>query len=505
MSYLEIEDGIPDFTKAVISFWFRMPLETMQDAQQKFRAENERLSGGEYPVYPRMHGIVPLMTFGPLNEGYYVKPVKGEEYTYTEDAKVYSNGVYFSIGETRTHTSWNTEYEKTSKILINPSYIGVRVGGTGEGGGDEVDQGDLIIHFQMNGKGQGKSIALEEHGRQSSFTQLLGSFVSEGFPHPPNDTAYESAFDMCLTFDVYPNGASVRTGKLKDISELALRAAGPNEAINAGLDIKVKADVWHHVLISFDFTSKASGEGLKIVDTWPDCNAGATGRPEVNRERTGSESVSDPCQMWIALDDKNYTGVNVHGQRSGVEGEPMEGLGDNGVAVDHVYAAAKAQYGVTGHLKTWGVSYLIQLTEGDTSHKIPSFSFGGEPVASSGHPFGIPCTSELMEHNRHVEMAEMQIFTGITLNTGDEENRRAFISDKGKPVSPKKAEELLNRRPVILLHKSGNWIRGNNTGSLGRDEDGKKIDSGQFEPTAVIESYRPGPSLHGPQKPGEKK
>ena len=112
-------------------------------------------------------------------------------------------------------------------------------------------------------------------------------------------------------------------------------------------------------------------------------------------------------------------------------------------------------------------------------------------------------------------MAEFQLFTGVTLDTSVEENRRAFVDEDGVPVPPEgkpptedkpdgekpPAEKLLGKRPDIVLHGSGDWSDGNNTGSLGVDNDGDNIPSGQFEPTGAIPSYTPDPSLHGPQSP----
>jgi hypothetical protein len=109
-----------------------------------------------------------------------------------------------------------------------------------------------------------------------------------------------------------------------------------------------------------------------------------------------------------------------------------------------------------------------------------------------------------------VETAEFQMFTDITLDTGDEKSRRAFVDEKGKPVPAEKKQsqdadgkksgnsgsaEFLGKKPEILLHGSGNWINGNNTGTTGKDKDGNKIPSGQFTPTAKIEKYKPEPKL----------
>ena len=98
-------------------------------------------------------------------------------------------------------------------------------------------------------------------------------------------------------------------------------------------------------------------------------------------------------------------------------------------------------------------------------------------------------------------MAELQIFSGVTLDTSIEANRRAFVgydeegSSRLKPVDPKQAEDLLGKKPDILLHGSTKWQQGKNTGSLGIDTVGEEIPSGQFTPTGEIKKYTPDPSI----------
>ena len=81
-------------------------------------------------------------------------------------------------------------------------------------------------------------------------------------------------------------------------------------------------------------------------------------------------------------------------------------------------------------------------------------------------------------------MAELQIFTGMTLDTSVERNRRAFVDISGVPVKPEDTETQLGRRPDILLHKTDNWKAGKNTGLLGvirhEGEADEVIPSGQF-------------------------
>ena len=65
MSYLTLPEGIADFSKAVVSLWFRVPQSSLDEARDRYVAW--RASGGPQPPYgsqPPFISIVPLMTFG---------------------------------------------------------------------------------------------------------------------------------------------------------------------------------------------------------------------------------------------------------------------------------------------------------------------------------------------------------------------------------------------------------------------------------------------------------
>jgi len=198
-------------------------------------------------------------------------------------------------------------------------------------------------------------------------------------------------------------------------------------------------DQWHHLLISWDL---------------------------------------DGRRMWWALDNADQGGGNDF--NSNWEGFAEPDLGE--IATLVVTTLPTKPVSVPAH---GSVSYTTP--EGDSSSKTGA---------------------------QHVELAELQIFSDVTLDTAIESNRRAFIdykrdedgniipeadgTNKLKPVDPKKAEDLLGKRPDILLHGSPKWIDGNNTGTLGMDESGNKIDSGQFTPTGNIKQYSPDPSITAP-------
>src|SRR4249920_3062660 len=71
MSYLNLLEGIPDFSKAVISLWFRAPVEAVK------RAAQSRLQLPGSPAgFFILQGILPLVTFGKpqVNKNYVVNP-----------------------------------------------------------------------------------------------------------------------------------------------------------------------------------------------------------------------------------------------------------------------------------------------------------------------------------------------------------------------------------------------------------------------------------------------
>jgi hypothetical protein len=223
----------------------------------------------------------------------------------------------------------------------------------------------------------------------------------------------------------------------------------------------VTLDKWHHLLISWDLLSHSN---------------------------TGGAS-----KMWCAIDDVNKDGNSDLPAMCNTSA----GMGLN----DHMCAVC---FDYQGHPEA-----SVRIDFG--SNAIPSdpFRIPAPPsVKRSSDATGGTISFAPIET---VELAELQIFSGVTLNTSSETNRRAFIDyerdeagnpirdEDGKrslkPVNPKQAEELLGQKPDILLHGSTKWQNGQNTGSLGIDPDGEEIPSGQFQPTGEIKKYSPDPSI----------
>lgn len=134
---------------------------------------------------------------------------------------------------------------------------------------------------------------------------------------------------------------------------------------------------------------------------------------------------------------------------------------------------------------------------------VPTYQCDGFSIPVADHPIGVPVSAYHLEHNTGIEMAELQIWANVTLDTSEVELRRLFIQPKIDPVTnrtkyipvpPAKAAEMLGE-PDVLLHGSSNWKRGKNSGKSGKDHDGRPTEAGAFEPVAGIEKFKPEPEL----------
>jgi hypothetical protein len=137
-------------------------------------------------------------------------------------------------------------------------------------------------------------------------------------------------------------------------------------------DQPLAGDKWHHVLISVDMTEGAVA--------------------------SGGGGISASCTMYVAIDDKNYKTGSY----------PLEGT--NKV----VPGGAAAVTGMPGGENCGPGSYSL------TSMSVPSA------------PVGIPSVEKYVDRIRKVQMAELLFFTGVTLDTSEEQNRRHFISGPDK-------------------------------------------------------------------------
>src|SRR4051812_49431727 len=82
MSYLTLAAGIPDFSKAVISLWFRAPKGSIVAAVERSKADGRAFKIFQY--------VLPLITFGQpqVNKNYVDVKVDVANYLYKPDTYV---------------------------------------------------------------------------------------------------------------------------------------------------------------------------------------------------------------------------------------------------------------------------------------------------------------------------------------------------------------------------------------------------------------------------------
>lgn len=436
MSYLQIEQGIPDFSQAVISLWFRVPAKTITEVKA---AEQT----------PILNKIIPLMTFGKPQVIKRAEPVSVN----VGNPVNFGSSVYYP--PIQQITSWNVVGEDP----VDPCYIGIDCTGP-----DPV----LAFNIQMDGNASVNNFDIHVNRVDLYANDNLnhpGSFPPAGYDPSPGTGWDEYGFMVGLAYAItdkpytsnwQPEFFWVRTIK------------------------KIEADHWHHLLLSFDLRSAVTTHGA------PQPGGGST----ASNART-ADGVSSACKLWYAIDDVNYLGTallpdDVEPDQSSfgnmgnffVEG----GTDPNAILTQNGWFVARPDFSETG---TYFNLFMRPATNDYETGEIPSLDA----------PLGIPAAAPYVEYVRLVEMAELQIFTGVSADTSNLSVRRAFVAADGKPVRPAEAEKFLGKKPDVMLHSSSNWRAGKNTGTVGIGIDGKVLPAGQFKRTGGIEAYKPEPRI----------
>lgn len=531
MSYLTLQKPSKlDTKKAVISLWFRVPKELLDQAMKEFTAWNN----SPKETRPLLTGIVPLMTFGPptKQKGYSTEQVKVG--TFPQSANWHwSDGTGFPTcvgsGWVMDSSSYTPSQPFTvSQAVINsqrlnldPSYIGVDCTGPYPA---------LSVHIAMPSGNTSKITGTwsEQVGYSNTADGIPnygGGGICPGAPNtfsgpfglqmntvtnPP--AGFSSIWTVTHTYDSSGKN-NLMLIRPEFFRLLPSARVGDNAGHSFSNDLadqnyggqKVTPDHWHHLLLSFDLSNSCVTRGERVVEVRHlDPHTGLTVQDSISGESAlpanAGRRTSSACKMWVAFDDVNLTSAKLSCYWPAGYRDPNAILTVTGyyVACDTTFSVNERVYDINGTDTT-------TISDWDQ----PSYSLTPAAIPFSAGPLGLPAIASYVDAIKRVEMAELQFFADTTLNTADVKQRRAFISKDGKPVSPIKQKsktdpqsgsiELLHKKPEILLHGTGNWKTGHNTGSLGVDKKGKKIQSGQFEPTAKIEAYKPDPSLRGNQ------
>jgi hypothetical protein len=423
--------------KVTISFWFRIP----RESAAKVRERDVAAPGTDFSI---LLSVVPLLLFG--------QQPSSTVYDFENGVIGYIPAI-LPDGTPAPVPIFGTFIVGNHQALQQPSCIGVQF--------DDNLEGRLQLHIQTSDHATGANLKVETPS---------ATWDPGWNPANPDDEINYHYVDASYT----------ETARLEYLGNID---AGADAMVQDGL--KVTVDQWHHLLISWDLMSGNVTHGSM--------DGGTT--------VTGTEAYST---MWCALDDVNKDKENLPAKWIGGYGygsEPAEDANPNAMLcrTAHFYA---------GHPGPVSPIFSAPPAVSVTFSAIPS-----DPLIVPA-PVQINRDTGPVDANQVVEMAELQIFTGVTLDTGIESNRRAFIDynrdqngniikdDNGKatliPVDPTSAEELLKKKPEILLHGSDKWIDGENTGTTGFDyavDPPQKIPEGQFQPTGNIAAYTPDPSL----------
>lgn len=378
MGFISAPAGtLPDFSKAVISLWFRIPQATYAAA---IAEANALFFGGEVSNAP-WTGVVPLVTWG--------------------------SGVAAATPGA------------AGVVQIRPSCIGVVAAIRGPD--------------QYGNAYQGPVTGCCMYARMQYLDGGGMDYAGGAFGECPD------YFEV----GAYTNNDTVNWG------------GSGNWDFNPIKQVPITPDVWHHVLISFDLSNGAIAQ-----------YTGGTSSVSI--------TYSLMSQFYWAIDDVNYNGGYL-GPNTAYPGD-AHGPNDIGTA--------------------WAGNLITDATG---LHVLGTAECIGRPLPAAGYPVSLPAGSAAVAAIKAVDMAEFQMFTGVTLDTSVVANRRAFIDTDGRPVDavnpndpqsppppPSAPSELLGKSPVISLTRSANnWRSGTNRGYA----------TTKFAPTGKIKPVNPNPKL----------
>jgi hypothetical protein len=421
MSYLYLPSiDLADFDKGTISLWFRYSKDAVDNSKEYAAAHPSHDVVEQGPDILR--NTIPLVTFG--------REVRAKTYTSNPHHWVQAT----PDGGQLTDTT--LELVETGEVRCEPSHLGLVVDPARPDDNNNPEEGVFLkILFQMNTRA------------------LIQGLLRE--------TTNLYWVDMGTTGVFYQQYTEVR-----DISYV--RTSVP-EQFNIESKVKVDADKWHHLLVSFDLSTRVRVE--------------PTANSSDSDEDLFSQTVKSYCKIWYAFDDVNKTGKDNMGY--GWAPQNVNGI----VPMSAKYAAISDYSRPPPALDHLG----NPITTGEIFDPLYDWTASPLPI-EKGH-VGLPAGAANVDTIYHCELAEFQFFGGLAVDTADSIVRRQFVDNKGKPVNPQQAEQHFGRRPHVLLHGSSNWKKGFNAGSTGVSGTGDVIPGGQFTPVAGIKSFKPDPSI----------
>jgi len=550
MGFIQLQSApVPNFKKAIISLWFRMPQKSLDASRAAATAIINNNPDAYYAgqINPflndnNMHDttVVPLMVMGPEGVGqgkyttatadasagtrtdeavigygntdvqtvlaYSTITIGGSVITYpSEFQEVWHYNLGASIENTdtpMTTTVYNTQPVSGPLPRKMPTCVGVTA------------SGELYVNFESGQRPTSVGLKFEARSVLSPQTLIVPDVNVFLFPTlfpldpigglGPNDcVAFQQGTRTDHWFQNVLGIQGFRTSTL-DVHNVMFPVGIP-QYNSSGAAIACNAyQVWEKynwvdISESVDLhdTGSAGAINSETIRVSPDQwhhvlisvdlrTLKVHGTDESGSYTTFTDYVDSWSFLYIAFDDKNYTQFDL------TDWWPMTG-GDNSVINERCYDVAG-----------WGRQ--IGDRKPDDSFEIlspaPSFTLSDPSVPAGNSTVGIPAHQKYVDAIFKCEMAEFQMWCGQSIDTADVSKRRLFIDFKkgadGNPVVDKDgkktmipvptsvAEKALGV-PTVRFHGQGNWKSGKDTGSLGPP--------GNFAPTGTIKSYKPDPSI----------
>ncbi len=427
---------LPAFSECLLSLWFRIPNETFDNIKAK------KPIGTEPDEFPEFNKVTPLVVFGGARHR------KKFEYTHPlvssgPNISTDSGGEFIIV---EGHWEMQSSHSAiTGDHYLDPAYIGIN------------QFGELEFNLQL----------AQTPDARNYFFDPEGVLEIDVPPTPPPG----------LTLRTFgPRSA-------KDVSVLDLLRGAP-EAYFFTVPLHPTPDQWHHVLLSINLGSKVqvtSAEGFDI---------------------SYQHSFTNPSKVFLAVDDVPID-MRDTGPSLGFYGQPNDGSimsnAQFNVATTPIFP--DSFYAVRFQLIPFdrpidpisGLAYgFSDMVEGVyTISPLPPVTYLLTKPAIAAGTLAFPAPGRFTKSIYRCEMAECHMWVGKSVDARQESIRRLFVKDDGKPNLDAKARAKALGEPDIILHKSGNWKKGKNTGK-------SKVN---FAPKGKILRWRPDPSLRGDQTP----
>ncbi len=483
MGYIELPSGAPDTKKAVLSLWFRVPGTSIKAATAEALQ-----SRTDDTLPPPLLGVIPLMTFGPPVVAPRMRVVDGPVVgTFPFQIWDYSGiDASFTLVVDNSEVVGSSLFELDSGTSnMDPSYIGVDCTG---------DYPALGINLVMPSADKATWTGAGAYWQRKTNTACSG-LAGEYFGSVVDCERVEGGplGDYLITDTFAETNADVAQGRFPETFRLLpqrvavpdnIPFSGPDDISNHNFGARITPDHWHHLLLSFDFNRKITTAGgfdfrnsvLGCAPIGGYCIGGS------GDQTSTIGTVSSSCRMYVALDDKNITGADLSQFRP-ASGGPNEILTVNGWQNYINFGYDLTDIGCIRAGVNPGARGVAS---------IPKYSYTPSKVPFSKGPMAFPASAAYVDRIRHVEMGEFQLFTDVVMDTGKVLNRRAFITDEGKPANMSAAAKLLGQDPDVKLHGSGKWKKALNTGTAA-------VSPSDGVTQGDIETYKPNPNLNDDQ------